>query len=89
MYVETNCSYPKARAVMAQAMSDKAAAAARLSFLQALIWLPPASFETIPTTAASMANVRKNIVAPFPPKPVQQQQTLIKKQHFFFPQFLF
>lgn len=54
-------------------MSEEAAAAARLSFLQALMWFPPASFETIPTTAASMEKIRKNDVAPFPPKPEQSK----------------
>lgn len=61
--------YPNARAVTAQATSEDDPAEARLSFLQALIWLPPANFDTTPTTPANMENVRKNIVAPFPPKP--------------------
>lgn len=62
-------SYPKARTVMAQATNEDAPAAARLSFLQALMWVPPANLDTIPTTQANMAKVRKKPVAPFPPKP--------------------
>lgn len=61
--------YPKARAVTAQATSEDDPAAARLSLLQALMWVPPANFDTRPTTAANMANVKNRPVAPFPPKP--------------------
>lgn len=56
-------------AVKAQAMIDDDTAAAKLSPLHDLIWLAPANFETTPTTPAISANTRKNIVAPFPPKP--------------------
>lgn len=55
----TMCKYPKASAVTAQATKEEDPAAAKLSFLQALRWFPPANFEAIPSTAASMANVRK------------------------------
>lgn len=54
---------------MAHAMIEEDPAAAKLSFLHALIWLDPASFDTTPITPASIAKTRKNIVAPFPPKP--------------------
>ena len=69
--------YPKAKAVMAQAMSAEVAAEARLSLRHALMWLPPANFDTIPTTAANIENVRKKIVAPFPPKPNQTTRVYI------------
>lgn len=61
---------------MAQAISEEDAAAARLSFLQALMWIAPASFEMIPMTPARRAKMRKNIVAPFPPKPEPSTQSL-------------
>ena len=61
--------YPEARAVMAQATSEADPAAARLSLLHTLMWVPPANLDTMPTTQASIANARKNPVAPFPPKP--------------------
>lgn len=64
-----NLIYPKARAVTAQAMADVAPADAKLSLLHALMWFPPRNFDIIPRTAASMENVKKNMVAPFPPKP--------------------
>ena len=69
--------YPKASTVTAHATKEDAPAAARLSFLHNLIWLPPANFDTIPSTAASIANVKNKPVAPFPPKPT----TLILYQH--------
>lgn len=62
-------NYPMARAVTAHATIEADPAAARLSFRQNLIWLPPASFEAIPITAAKIEKVRKNGVAPLPPKP--------------------
>lgn len=54
---------------MAQAIKEVDPAAARLSLLQALMWLPPMNFDATPRTPANRAKVRKNIVAPFPPKP--------------------
>lgn len=63
--------YPKARTVTAQAINEVAPAAPRLSFLQALMWVPPANFDTMPTTEANMAKVRKKDVAPLPPKPIK------------------
>lgn len=53
----------------AQAIIDVAPAAAKLSFLHALMWFPPKNFDTIPRTDASNAKIKKNIVAPLPPKP--------------------
>ena len=58
-----------ARAVRAQATRDEDPAAAKLSFLQALMWLAPASFEITPITPANIASIRKKGVAPFPPNP--------------------
>lgn len=58
----------------AQATKAEEAAAAKLSFLQNLIWFAPASFETTPITEAKIVNVRKKPVAPFPPKPEQIKQ---------------
>lgn len=72
--------YPKARAVMAQATIEDAPAAAKLSFLHALMWLPPANFDITPTTPASMEKVRKNMVAPFPPKPVKSPSCFNPKE---------
>ena len=66
--------YPKASAVMAHATSADDPAAARLSFLHALMWLPPENFDATPTTPASMANTRKNKVAPFPPNPAKKEK---------------
>lgn len=63
--------YPKASAVRAQATIDEDPAAARLSLLQALRWPAPANFDATPITPAIMEKIRKNIVAPFPPKPIQ------------------
>lgn len=54
-------------------MRDEAPAPAKLSLLQVLRWFPPMNFDTIPNTEASNANVKKNIVAPFPPKPKTNQ----------------
>jgi hypothetical protein len=54
---------------MAQATSEADPAAARLSPLHALMWAPPTNLDTMPTTQANIAKVRKNPVAPFPPKP--------------------
>lgn len=61
--------YPKASAVTAQAIIAVDAAAARLSFLQTLIWFPPRNLDTAPVTPANMAKVKKKGVAEFPPKP--------------------
>ena len=72
--------YPKARTVMAQATIEDAPAAAKLSFLHALMWLLPANFDTIPTTPASMEKVKKNIVAPFPPKPEKVAHVSISRE---------
>lgn len=58
-----------ARAVTAHATIEADPAAARLSFLQNLIWLAPASFDAMPITAAKIENVKKKGVAPLPPKP--------------------
>jgi hypothetical protein len=33
------------------------------------MWAPPDNFDTMPTTEANIAKVRKNPVAAFPPKP--------------------
>lgn len=60
-----------ARAVIAHATMEEAPAAAKLSFLQNLIWFAPANFDATPTTAANIENVKKNCVAPLPPKPIQ------------------
>lgn len=62
-------NYPMARAVTAHATMEADPAAARLSFLQNLIWLAPANFDATPITAAKMENVKKKGVAPLPPKP--------------------
>ena len=62
-------TYPNARAVTAQATIDVAPADAKLSLLHVLMWFPPKSLDTMPRTAASMEKVKKNMVAPFPPKP--------------------
>lgn len=61
--------HPKANAVKAQAINEEEPASARLSLLHDLIWPHPATFETMPATAAKMANVKKKPVAPFPPIP--------------------
>lgn len=63
--------HPNASAVTAHATRAEDPAAARLSFRQALIWLPPANSETMPRTAAKMAKFKKKKVAPFPPKPAK------------------
>lgn len=67
--------YPMARAVTAQAMTDVAPADAKLSLLQNLRWFAPINFDTIPRTAANMEKVKKNMVAPFPPKPEEKKYT--------------
>jgi len=61
--------YPNARAVTPQATTDEAPADAKLSLLHVLMWLPPKNFDTMPRTAASIEKIKKNMVAPFPPKP--------------------
>lgn len=58
-----------ARAVMAHATNDEDPAAARLSFLHALMWLAPANLEITPITPAKIARIRKKGVAPLPPNP--------------------
>lgn len=63
--------HPKASAVKAQAISEDDPASAKLSEFQDLIWCAPTNFDTMPTTAANIAKVRKIPVAPFPPMPAE------------------
>lgn len=51
--------YPKAKAVIAHAITDDEEAEARLTLRQTLTWFAPDSLEATPTTPARIANTRK------------------------------
>ncbi len=64
--------------MIAHATTDDDAAADRLSLLQALMWFLPRNFDPTPRTPANKAKVKKNIVAPLPPKPVDVNEVIVK-----------